>query len=215
VSASPLVIIGAGEHARVIADCARTQPERWTLAGYCNATPVDEMTRRFGLPWLGDDDTTRANAPSGACYVLGLGGLAPSPRREELVNRWAAYGVRWATVLHARAIVSDSAAVADGAVVFAGAIINTGASIGGHAVVNTGAIIEHDVSIGAFAMIAPGAALGGGVTVGDGAFVGLGSRVRDHRRVGARALVGMGAVVTADVPDDAVVVGVPARLRRP
>jgi serine acetyltransferase len=37
--------------------------------------------------------------------------------------------------------------------------------------------------------------------------------VRDHIALGAGVMVAMGAVVTADVPDGATVVGVPARRR--
>jgi acetyltransferase-like isoleucine patch superfamily enzyme len=41
--------------------------------------------------------------------------------------------------------------------------------------------------------------------------VGSGARVLPGIRVGDRAVIGAGAVVVADVPDDAVVTGVPAR----
>jgi acetyltransferase EpsM len=215
VSATPLVIIGGGEHARVVIDCARSQPERWSVVGYCDLAASDETTRRFGVPWLGDDDAVSSHVPAGAAYVIGMGALVPSPRRAELAARFVARQVRWASVVHARAVVSDSAAIADGVVICAGAIVNTGARIGPHAVVNSGAVVEHDVELGAFAIVAPGAVIGGLAVVGEGAFLGLGSRVRDHVRIGARALVGMGAAVVSDVDDDAVVVGVPARSRRP
>jgi acetyltransferase-like isoleucine patch superfamily enzyme len=45
-----------------------------------------------------------------------------------------------------------------------------------------------------------------------GASIGSGAVIMCGVTVGARALVGAGAVVTHDVPDDAVVAGVPARL---
>jgi UDP-2-acetamido-3-amino-2,3-dideoxy-glucuronate N-acetyltransferase len=46
-----------------------------------------------------------------------------------------------------------------------------------------------------------------------GASLGTGAVVMCGVRVGERAIVGAGAVVTSDVPDDAVVVGTPARER--
>jgi acetyltransferase-like isoleucine patch superfamily enzyme len=46
-----------------------------------------------------------------------------------------------------------------------------------------------------------------------GASIGSGAVIMCGVTVGARALVGAGAVVTHDVPDDAVVAGVPARVR--
>ena len=46
-----------------------------------------------------------------------------------------------------------------------------------------------------------------------GASIGSGAVILCGVTIGARAMVGAGAVVTKDVPDDAVVVGVPARVR--
>jgi len=46
------------------------------------------------------------------------------------------------------------------------------------------------------------------------AAIGTGAIILPGVTIGAGALVGAGAVVTTDVPDGAVVVGVPARLRR-
>jgi acetyltransferase-like isoleucine patch superfamily enzyme len=46
-----------------------------------------------------------------------------------------------------------------------------------------------------------------------GASIGSGAVIMCGVTVGERALVGAGAVVTHDVPDDAVVAGVPARVR--
>jgi acetyltransferase-like isoleucine patch superfamily enzyme len=49
--------------------------------------------------------------------------------------------------------------------------------------------------------------------VREGASIGSGAVILCGVTIGARAMVGAGAVVTRDVPDDAVVVGVPARLQ--
>ncbi len=49
--------------------------------------------------------------------------------------------------------------------------------------------------------------------IGDGALIGSGSMLVAPVRIGARASTGAGAVVTRDVPPDALAVGVPARLR--
>lgn len=56
-----------------------------------------------------------------------------------------------------------------------------------------------------------------GCTVGDGALIGMGSRVLDGAVVGESALVGAGALVPEgmQVPPRTLVLGVPARVKRP
>lgn len=51
----------------------------------------------------------------------------------------------------------------------------------------------------------------GSITIGDEAWLGFGVIVLDGVRIGKGAVVGAGAVVTSDVPDGAIAVGVPAR----
>jgi bifunctional UDP-N-acetylglucosamine pyrophosphorylase / glucosamine-1-phosphate N-acetyltransferase len=50
--------------------------------------------------------------------------------------------------------------------------------------------------------------------IGDDAFIGSDSLLRAPIRIGARSVTGAGSVVTKDVPDDMLAVGVPARIRR-
>lgn len=52
----------------------------------------------------------------------------------------------------------------------------------------------------------------GGIIVGDDAWLGFGVIVLDGVKIGKGAVVGAGSVVTQDIPDNAVAVGVPARI---
>lgn len=49
-------------------------------------------------------------------------------------------------------------------------------------------------------------------TVGDDVVIGAGVRVLGAVRIGHRAKIGANAVVTSDIPDDAVAVGIPAKV---
>jgi carbonic anhydrase/acetyltransferase-like protein (isoleucine patch superfamily) len=70
--------------------------------------------------------------------------------------------------------------------------------------------IGRDVTIGHGAIVH-------GVSVGDGTLIGMGATVLGGTRIGRRCLVAAGAVVPPNmqVPDDTMVVGVPARIARP
>jgi acetyltransferase-like isoleucine patch superfamily enzyme len=56
-----------------------------------------------------------------------------------------------------------------------------------------------------------GASLAGQVTIGDFASVGTNATILPRISIGAGAIIGAGAVVTKDVPEGEIVVGVPAR----
>ncbi|NVB83379.1 MAG: NeuD/PglB/VioB family sugar acetyltransferase, partial [Kofleriaceae bacterium] len=191
---TPLVVIGGGEHARVVIDAIRAQPSTWTLEGFVDPDPCTVTQQRSGIRWLGSDDEVLRDVAA-RFFVIGVGAVGVSDARRAIAARYDAAGARWATIVHPRATVSTTARLAPGVVVLANAVINTGAEVGVHGVINTGAIVEHDVTLGAFAQVGPGATLGGGVRVGDASYIGLGARVRDHISIGTRATVGMGAVV--------------------
>ena len=53
-----------------------------------------------------------------------------------------------------------------------------------------------------------------GITLGDNVWLGAGAKVMDGIRIGNGGVVGAGAVVTHDLPDGSVAVGVPARVVR-
>ena len=220
LTATPLIVLGGGEHARVVIEAARTQGDRWTVQGY--AAPDSVAIALAGdVPWLGDDASLVARLADidpvdRPWLVLGFGG---GETTGALAARTAATepfaGARWATVVHAAAWVSPTATLEAGTVVLAQAVVNTGAHLGRHAIVNSAAVVEHDVVVGGGSHVAPGAVIGGGTHIGEHAFIGLGARVRDHIDIGAGAVVGMGAVVVESIAPGITVLGVPARPHDP
>jgi acetyltransferase EpsM len=205
---SRLILIGGGEHARVVIEAIRSGAGHEVL-GFIDPEQCEETTRRLGVARLGGE--AELSAYPGALGVLGFGALATRKRRFEVVEWLTPRLAGWARVVHATAWVSPTATIGPGTVILARAVVQTGARIGAHCVVNTGAIVEHDVVLGDHVQLAPGVILGGAARVGSLAYLGLGAVVRDHTTIGARATVGMGAVVVSDVADGAQVLGVPAR----
>ncbi len=212
-----LVVLGGGEHARVVVDAARSAVPGWDVVGIVDPGAAERTRTLLAVEHLGDDAAFAAaldgmRPAERPHLVLGLGAMGDPAARRALVARYEGRAP-WATLVHGAAWVAPSATLGPGAVILAGAVVNAGADVGDHAVVNSGAILEHDAVLGAFAQLAPGAVVGGAAVVEADAYVAIGALVRDHVTVGRGAVVGMGAAVVADVPEDAVVVGVPARRR--
>lgn len=80
--------------------------------------------------------------------------------------------------------------------------------IHGAAEIGNDCLIRHDVTIGNLGRVDPL----GVPKMGDGVEIGAGAKVLGRITIGAGAIIGANSVVLRDVPERAVVVGVPARV---
>lgn len=154
-------------------------------------------------------DEVRSGAAVGA-VALGIG--HPEARLRVWRTWHEVVTAGWPALVHPAAVIGDTTRVGEGAMVAAGVVTTCDVELGPACLLNTNVAVGHDVVVGEAAVVNPGATLGGGAVIGAGALVGSGANVREGRRVGAGAVVGSGAVVTKDVADGEVVVGVPARV---
>lgn len=74
--------------------------------------------------------------------------------------------------------------------------------------------VGHDSFLDHFAHVATNAVVGANVHVGKAVHVGSNSVIREKVRIGDYSLIGAGSVVIEDVPENAIVVGNPARVLR-
>ena len=207
LAAIPLVIVGAGDHGRVVLELLASAGD--PPLGFVEPAPTSRRGDLVdGVPILGDlESASEWMAGSPMRFVCALG---DNRARATSWERCLELGMRPAPAIHPTALVLAQARIEPGAMVCAGAVIGVAARVGPDAIVNTAASIDHDNQIGAHATIAPGARLAGRVRVGEGAFVGIGASVKEGISIGAWAVVGGGAMVIRDVPAGARVAGVPA-----
>lgn len=202
---SETYILGANGHGRVVLSVLRSSAIE--PLGFFDDAPEFSGSVVSGLPVLGClEDFGRL---SGAQAVIGIGDCK--------IRRMVASKLPdtlWAVAIHAHSWVDPSCAVGPGSVVCAGGVVQIDAQIGAHCIVNTGATVDHDCQVGDFVHICPGVHLGGNVIVGDGAWLGIGSQVIQGIAIGKNVVVGAGATVVRDIPDNAVVMGTPARIVR-
>lgn len=200
----PVVIIGAGGHAKVIIELLRGSGV--TIAGL---TDADSTPRNvLGVPVLGDDGLLPILLSQGirnAFVALGDNRL-----RLDIGVGLQALGFHLVNAISPRATISPSARLGCGIAIMAGAVINAEAKIGDLVIINTGAGIDHETVLGAACHIGPGVAIAGGVRIGSSALLGIGSSVAPGRTVGEGAIIGAGACVIHDVNPYVTAVGVPA-----
>ena len=194
----PVVVIGAGGHAKVVIAALRAAGRQ--VIGCAVRDVADAHGNVLGVPLVSEDAL-----PPGVELILGTG---DNRLRQRLAAKLPG---PWTTCVHPAATVAFGAVIGPGSVVCAGAVVQPDVRLGAYVIVNTCASVDHDSVIADLAHIAPGAHLAGDVQVGQGALVGVGAAIIPGRRVGAWTTVGAGAAVVTDVPDGATVVGVPAR----
>lgn len=206
-----VIVIGAGGHARVVADalmCAGAN-----VLGFTDTDAALWGRTLLGLPVLGGDEVLNRYSLRDVLLANGIGGVdnrAPS-LRQRIQERLRAAGWRFTGVVHPRAILSSHAILGEGVQLLAGSIVECGSVLGDGVIVNSGSIVEHDVRIGEWSHLAPGAIVCGDVRLGRFCHVGAGATVRQGLTMGDGCLIGLGAAAVKDVPSAAVLIGVPAR----
>jgi acetyltransferase-like isoleucine patch superfamily enzyme len=82
--------------------------------------------------------------------------------------------------------------------------------LGKGVLVNSRANVHHESVIGEYSEIGPGALILGRVKIGKKCRIGAGAVVLPGVEIGDQVVVGAGAVVTKNVPDNQILVGIPA-----
>jgi sugar O-acyltransferase (sialic acid O-acetyltransferase NeuD family) len=188
-------LIGASGHAKVIIEIIEE------MGG--NIEMINDIA---AIPELHDYQVTNKLPAQHLSVIIAIGNNKIRKRLASELNN------PFGTAIHPRTNLSKRCRINEGTVVMAGVTINSDTVIGKHCIINTNASIDHDCVIGDFAHISPGVSLAGNVTVGEGTQVGIGSSVIPGIHIGKWATIGAGAAVIADVPDHAVVVGVPGKI---
>jgi sugar O-acyltransferase (sialic acid O-acetyltransferase NeuD family) len=162
-----------------------------------------------GVSVLGPID--HADRYPDAQFLCGIASNIRSSIRCEIADRLALPDDRWATFVHPRANVADSAVIGVGSIIYPGACVSCDTVIGKHVTLYYHAVIHHDINLGDGCIACASASIAGHVTAGRGCYFGIGCSVRERIKLGDGVLVGMGAAVISDVSSGLTVVGVPAR----
>lgn len=207
-----VVIIGAGGHAREVAEIMRHQSQtrsELTVLGFV----VEDLGLiegdTHGIPVLGDWSWLEAVDQRDLAVICAVG--APEARKR-IVERADSMGLSFVNAISPSAYLSPDAKIGRGVMIFPKTVVSTHSFIGDHAIINTGATISHDTRVGRYGTISPGVHVAGNVSLGEGCYLGIGSSVIHRISVGDWSVIGAGAAVTRDIPDNVTAVGVPAKV---
>lgn len=205
----PVIIIGAGGHAKPVIDALMKNGTE--IIGAVDVNPAKHGVPILGVPVLGKDGIIGGHAPGSLLLVNGVGTTSETEERREVFCRFKERGYNFKTVIHPSALIGVEVEIGEGSQILAGAVIQPATTIGANCIINTNATVDHDCAIGDHVHVAPGAAVSGVVEIGDGCHVGSGATIIQGLTIGPRSIIGSGAAVIRDVAQGDVVCGVPAR----
>ena len=202
----PVIIVGNGGHASVIAEILTEQNRK--ILGF---TAPDEQKNELGLIYLGTDENIEAYDPQKIEIVNCIGSSDIPEKRRDVFHFFKSRGYSFASVLHPTAIISSSVHLGEGVHVMAGAIIQTRAIVNENTLINTAVSIDHHCYIAEHCHVAPGVTLSGNVRIGKVSHIGVGSTVIQNIQIGSHVVIGAGSLIIRNVRKFHKAYGVPAK----
>jgi len=204
-------IVGAGGHARVVYDIL-SYDRNFEVVGFTDNVIKRPNEKIFGKPVLGKHEIWPELCRKGiraAIVAVGDNNI-----RAQYFHKLKKLGFELISAIHPKSSIAPSAKIGEGTVVCAGAIVSTNVRVGEDCIINSRAVVEHECRIGNHVHIAPGACIAGRTKIGEKSFIGIGSVVKEYITIGKNVVVGAGSVVLDDVPDNVMVAGAPAVIKK-
>ncbi|MFT5674681.1 MAG: UDP-N-acetylbacillosamine N-acetyltransferase [Paraglaciecola sp.] len=202
-----LLIIGAGGHGKVAADCAESMEIFEQIAFLDGEFPQLRQVAKW--PVIGDGKDLALDSGFDTAFFVAIG---DNRTRQKLLSALFAKSCEVATLIHPSAVISKYAQIAEGSLVCANAVINVDTKIGRGCIINTSATVDHDCQVEDYVHLAPGTRLAGTIKIGTGSFTGIGSVIISGKLVGKFCTLGAGSTLLNDLSDFSVAVGTPAKV---
>lgn len=207
----PVIIIGAGDHAKVLLDILLEQ--NVNVIGLTDKS-IPKGTCIYGVSVIGDDFEILKYKTDEIELINGIGSVGNTSLRRKVFVSLKEKGYVFKSVIHPSVIISKRAKIGEGTQLLAGSVVNTEAEIGDNTIINTKTSIDHGCVIEKHCHIAPGCSFSGCVKVGEGTHIGTGTSIIQGINIGKNVLIGAGSVVISDVSDNEKAFGVPARVQK-
>jgi sugar O-acyltransferase (sialic acid O-acetyltransferase NeuD family) len=145
--------------------------------------------------------------PKDSIFIGAIG----TPLRKRWINEIETDSFVFDTVIHPSVMLGSFVKIGSGCIVCQGTIMTCDINIGQHTIINIGCTISHDCEIGDFVTICPGVNIGGNVRISDGCWIGIGTKIINEVSIGKGSFIGAGSVVTENIPENVLAIGVPAK----
>ncbi len=195
----PIVMIGGGGHASVLADILLAQKR--DILAVISPDVVSQNSVFEGITIFKKDEDILKFDKDKVLLVNGIGMMPKSGLKRKINEYFLSLGYQFETVIADSAFISPFSKIGTGAQILPMAIIQTGARVGCHSIINTGALVEHDCKIGRYNHISPRVTLCGQVKTKENVYVGVGASVIQGITLGEGSIVAAGSTVLKDIQE--------------
>ena len=204
-----MVIIGAKGFAKEVLEICYQQQELDNLFFFDNVSTdlPDHLYGRFKI--IKNYEQLTAVFKTDNRYILGIGGTILRYKLAEQAKKCG--GVLTTLISPFAHIGHFGVTIANGCTIMTGTIITNDVTIKKGVLINLDCTVGHDTTIGNYCELSPSVNISGGCQLGDFCTIGTGAILLPKVKLGTNVTVGAGAVVTKDVDDNALVVGIPAK----
>ena len=200
-----IYILGAGNMAKTTLSIYKALDKFDNVQGF-----IEENCKKKGMEINGKSvmDASIIETLTKNSIFIGAMGL---PMRKRWIEEIESKGFDFDIVVHPSVIMGDSIDVARGCIISPGVIFTQDIRIGRHSIAHVNSTFNHNCVIGDFVTVCPGVNIAGNVRIGDGCWIGIGATIIHKVSIGKGSFVGAGAVVTKDIPENTLAVGLPAK----
>lgn len=204
------IIIGAGTYGEVYLDYLSDAGIE--IIGFVDDDPKFEGQLVRGVPVLGtipDLGKLKEQYQVEAVYCP----IGNNKLRVSFLEKAKEIGLKTPSFVHPSAIIAKSVEMGEGVYILIGVHIMPYTKLDDYVMISMNALICHHSHLCKGTFVSNGVNFGASLTAKPYSYIGMGATVMTGvREIGENCLIGAGAVVIKDVPDNAIMAGVPAKV---
>lgn len=202
------IIIGAGDYGQVWAELLK---KYYNILGFYDDDKSLIGSLVNGYKVLGNvKDALVGNSFTSVFVPIGNNKV-----RYSIIKIFEANGFNLPSFIHPETFIDETVKLGKAVYILPGTHIMPLSVIGDYVMISMGVNIAHHTIISQACFFSMGSNIGASISIDEYAYIGTNATLMTGiKKIGKNCLVGAGAVVTRDVPENAVVAGVPAKVLR-